>query len=211
MMWGRLSLASIAASLLTQATPLVAADATKQEREVVYVDAARTHRVVVSDRLWTDGPIVEDARQEAQYEKSGLLIEEVGQPVVDCSDRTLRCIRSWSRVLAVPVDGLRNKLTYEKDGVRFAVEECIQGDGKQCWAALVSAKCKSREDDDAVCRSDGSGRTDVFEYIVYFIYNDRHGITAMGFADREQKSAAEMNAVATQLILVGDLGLLRKP
>ncbi|MEJ1962354.1 MAG: hypothetical protein WDO56_12755 [Gammaproteobacteria bacterium] len=100
-------------------------------------------------------------------------------------------------------------MNYEKSGVRFSVEECIAGDGRTCWVALVSAKCKFRESDESDCRLASASQGETFEYIVYFIYNDSYGITAMGFADREQTSPEQRLLVATQSILLGDAGLLK--
>jgi hypothetical protein len=46
------------------------------------------------------------------------------------------------------------------------------------------------------------------EYVLYFLFNEHFGITAMGAGNRIARSAAARRAVASQEILIGDQGLL---
>lgn len=179
-------------------------------QSIVYLDPARTVKTVVTDRSWTQGPILDGPQAAEEMARQGLLPEQLSRPIADCSDEKFRCIRAWSRVLAVPVSGLSRNLVYKKNGVLFSVEECIRGAGNSCRVALLSAKCKYRETDESDCRlMTEAKRGEVFEYIVYFLYNEGYGITAMGVTDREQAFRLQKMAVATQLVLASDAGLLK--
>lgn len=177
--------------------------------DIVYVDAERTFETRVSSSTWTIGAILA-AKPLPSERGSNPFTEAIGHPVIDCSDATVRCIRSWSRTLAVPRAGLKPRETYRKDGVVFDVEECIRGDAELCQVALVSAKCWHRSaselcDEKSETRSNPNASA---EYVVYFIYNDDFGITAFGIVNRVAKTRAARRALATQSVLISAHGLL---
>lgn len=181
--------------------------------EVVYVNAERTFETRVTSSMWTVGPILALKPLPSQTDTNPFT-ESVGHPVIDCSDSSVRCVRSWSRTLAVPRAGLRIGENYRKDGVVFHVEECLRGGAKRCQVALVSATCWHRSagemcDEKARGGAHGASGGPV-EYVVYFIYNDDFGITALGVANRVASTPAARREFATQSLLISSRGLLKE-
>jgi hypothetical protein len=194
-------------------TMTLAADVNQQggAREIVYDDPERTFETRISDFTWTIGPILASKPLSSQT-KSNSFTESIGNPVIDCSDSTVKCLRSWSRTLAVPRAGLRPGEIYRKDGVVFDVEECLRGDAERCQVALVSAKCQHRGVGEMCAEQTEATGSLVghVEYIVYFIYNDDFGITSLGIANRVAATPAARRGIATQSVLISSRGLLQE-
>jgi hypothetical protein len=199
--------------LFLMATMTLGADLHQQvdAGEIIYVNAERTFETRVSGSTWTIGPILALKPLPSQT-KSNLFTESIGHPIVDCSDSIVRCVRSWSRTLAVPRAGVKPRETYRKDGVVFDVEECLRGDTERCQVALVSATCWHRSDGemcDEKTEAHGGSSANV-EYVVYFIYNNDFGITALGVANRVATTPAARRGLATQSVLISSRGLLKE-
>jgi hypothetical protein len=109
---------------------------------------------------------------------------------------------------------LRSHQTYEKHGVIFYVEECLRGDARRCQVALISGKCghapSLREMRCLPTPRGGVGSQAVYDYVIYFLYNEDFGITAFGATDHLVATKAGRLAIATQMVLVSPVGLLRK-
>ena len=175
--------------------------------QIVYVNAERTFEVIVTETTWTVGAI--PARIPlANPVDSNPFTERVGHAVKDCSDTTYQCLQAWSRTLAVPRAGLRPGSAYSKEGVVFNVEECIRGKGARCQVAVVSAICEER-DADGPCRTATSKMHAPLEYVIYFMYNEDFGITAMGVANQVASTAESRRVIASQSILISKKGLLK--
>jgi hypothetical protein len=175
--------------------------------QLIYVNAERTFEVIVTETTWTVGSI--PARVPlANAANSNPFTEKVGHAVRDCSDTTYQCVQAWSRTLAVPRTGLRPGSVYSKEGVLFSIEECIRGKGARCQVAIVSAKCEER-DADGPCRIASSKTHAHLEYVIYFIYNEDFGITAMGVANQVAPTAEGRRMIASQSILISKKGLLK--
>jgi hypothetical protein len=95
----------------------------------------------------------------------------------------------------------------------FHVEECLRGDTRYCQVALISGMCghapSIREMRCQPTPRSGVGSRAVYDYIVYFLYNEDFGITAFGATDRVVTTEAGKLAIATQMILMSPAGLLR--
>lgn len=183
--------------------------------QITYENPARTLRATigasphVTGVFWKLAPIF-SVNPLPSEKGSKLTSDAVAQRVVDCTDRRYRCIR-WGLVLAVPRSGLRPKDTYSVHGVSFKVERCLRGNSSSCQVALLSATCgRYLNMRTGLCgaRPRVNGGRKWFSYVVYFIYNEDYGITAMGTTDHLQRTAAAKMQVATQLILISNAGLL---
>jgi hypothetical protein len=174
----------------------------------IYSSAARMNEARVSPRLWERG-FVASLSAARSLAASGLLLELVGQPVVDCSDAAYRCMRSWTHTLAIPRAGLKLHASYQKDHVTFVVEDCLRKDGDTCSVAVISGRCVVVNRDGS-CAPEKAGNVSVskFENVDYFIYNQDFGITALGSTDRLRAAADERLAIASQLVLTSDFGIL---
>jgi hypothetical protein len=179
--------------------------------DIAYENPERTFRNVITETTWTVGPIVAATPLQSQA-GSNPFTESIWHPVVDCSDPMYRCVQSWSRTIAIPRAGLKSGLKYEKDGVLFDVETCLRGDVDRCQVALVSAKCEGRSGDGTCShsRSTHKEKPARFEYVMYFLYNEDVGVTAMGIGNQVASTLSAKRAVATQSVLVGVRGLLGK-
>jgi len=207
---GACSLGSLICSLLWLATTHSAsANSSTGAIDIVYENPERTFRNSITETTWTVGPIAATTPLPTQA-ASNPFTESIGHPVVNCSDSMYRCVQSWSRTIAIPRTGLKPGSKYEKDGVLFDVETCLRGDSERCQVALVSAKCESRTGD-GMCshsRRTRKGQPVRIEYVLYCLYNDDFGVTAMGIANRVASTIQAKRAVATQSVLVGERGLL---
>jgi hypothetical protein len=56
----------------------------------------------------------------------------------------------------------------------------------------------------------GRGPRAVYEYVIYFLYNEDFGITAFGATDHIVTNEAAKLATATQMILMSPTGLLKE-
>jgi hypothetical protein len=186
-----------------------ASPATSQS-EVVYQNPERTFQETISETSWTGTPLVSETSDNGESE-SDPFPESVSSSVVNCSDSMYMCVQAVSRTIAIPRAGFKPHDKYEKDGVIFHVETCIRGDSARCQVALVSAKCADRNDHRpyGCAQPPRTGQSPRFRYVIYFLYNDQYGITAMGVTSRIAKTISAMRLVATQSILVGTKGLLK--
>lgn len=174
----------------------------------IYADASRMNEVKVSRREWEAGQIASPSAIRSAT-ASGLLMESVGQPVIDCSDATYRCLRSWTHTLAVPRDGLRLHSRYQKDHVIFVVEDCLRVDGSTCATAVVSARCTVLNPKGSCSPGKaGDAGGSKFENVDYFVYSQDFGITAFGSTDRLRVTKDERFAIASQMVLISDIGML---
>jgi hypothetical protein len=175
---------------------------------VVYENAERTLQTTITRSLWTVGPVAAEAQAPAESDTEPFA-EPIARDMVDCSDETLRCAQAWGWTLAVPRAGLRSRARYSKDGVAFRVHECLRGDQQRCQVALISAVCERELRQGRCTRSVRQTRPGArVEYVLYFLFNEDFGITAMGAGNRIARSPAARRAVASQEILIGDQGLL---
>jgi hypothetical protein len=177
-------------------------------RTVVYENPARTSFEKFSEDSWVGGNIVPQKPLKSQAEDI-LFDETTGVRLHDCSDATYRCIFGSFRVFALPRNRLSPGAAYTAGGSAFKVEECFRGDSRICQAALVSSHCPRRVGADA-CKQATAGLGDGEESgpAVYFIYNEDHGITAYGTVKEAPKTRDEKLAIATQMLLKGELGIL---
>jgi hypothetical protein len=187
---------------LTWYAPCAHADPDRGASPIVYVDPEHLYRDNVYDKIWKTDPIVAKEADNAWYQGFS---EGVSSPVLDCSDESYRCIESWSRTLAIPKTRLGQHARYEKNGVIFEVENCLRLTQATCNVALISGKHSRKRDD-----STEADKTATFDYVVYFIFNENNGITAMGVTRQSMTTIPAMREIATQTVLVGERGLLAK-
>jgi hypothetical protein len=157
---------------------------------------------------WVGGNIVPKKLLKSQA-KDILFDETTGVRLHDCSDATYRCIFGSFRVFALPRNRLSPGAVYTVGGSAFKVEKCFRGDLRTCQAALISSNCQKRLGADA-CQPITAGLGDNGESgpTVYFIYNEDHGITAYGTVKEVPKTRDEKIAIATQMLLQGEFGIL---
>lgn len=180
------------------------------DKRILYEAPARTSRATIENGFWSTGDLPPLAPLSSQ--KNPWRYEVVSQRVVDCSDRLYRCVRSWGRTFAIPRGPLRPQQDYEKHGVVFHVEECLRGNARRCQVALIAGMCghapSLREMRCLPTPRSGVGDNAVYDYVIYFLYNEDFGITAFGATDHVVATGAGRLAIATQMILQSPMGLL---
>jgi hypothetical protein len=207
---GFLGIASVLLALLS-AISVTARAAQGSANKIVYEAPTRTSKIVIDMGIWSSSEVAPLALLPS--EKRGMTYEVVGHEVISCSDSQYRCLESWGRTFAVPRVPLRFHQTYEKHGVKFHVEECLGGDARRCQVALISGICGHGPSLRAMrclpTPRSGAGSQAVYDYVVYFLYNEDFGITAFGATDHVAPTEAGRLAIATQMILMSSTGLLR--
>jgi hypothetical protein len=183
------------------------ATASPKDRVIVYEDSARMAYEKYSDSSMR-GASTTPMRQLPSQTKDTLFGEELGHSVSNCSTAKFRCVSVWSRVFAVPLDRLSPTAAYSVAGALLKVEDCLRGDVNVCQVAIVSADCQRIAVES--CESVTGGRESSSKPgpIVYFIYNEDHGVTAYGVSDKPAKTKDERLGIASQMILQGQTGLL---
>jgi hypothetical protein len=175
---------------------------------VFYKDPARTFFEKFSTDSWEGGNLV--PKKPLKSQKDDILFDETtGFRLHDCSNATYLCVFGSFRVFALPRNRLSPGATYAVGGSVFKVEECFRGDAKICQAALISSSCQKQLGVDA-CEQvivDHENNREPGP-IVYFIYNEDHGVTAYGTVKKPPQTRGEKLAIATQMILQGDVGIL---
>lgn len=178
---------------------------------ILYESPARTSQATIEKGLWSTGELL--PLDPLPSQGNPWLHEVVSHRVVNCSDQLYRCVRSWGRTFAIPRASLRPQQKYEKHGVIFHVEECLRGDARRCQVALISGTCghapSLREMRCLPAPRSGVGSRAVYDYVVYFLYNEDFGITAFGATDHVVTTEVGKLAIATQMILMSPTGLLR--
>ena len=135
--------------------------------------------------------------------------EEVGRVLHDCSTAQFLCVYYWARVFAVPKGRLSPNTTYSVAGASLTVEDCLRGDTDICQVALISSDCQERSGlDSCVPATGGREKSRQPGPITYFIFNEDIGVTAWGVTKQVAKSKDERLAIAGQMILQGERGLL---
>jgi hypothetical protein len=167
-------------------------------------------KVTIEMGVWSSNEV---APLASLPKKNLRLYEVVGHRVTNCSDSQYRCLESWGRTFAVPRVPLRAYQRYQKRGVLFRVEECLRRSARRCQVALISGICghtlSVRETRCLAKPLSGSGRNAVYDYVVYFLYNEDFGMTAFGTTDHVETTEARKLAIATQMILMSPTGLLK--
>lgn len=208
---GPTGVATLFAILLSVITTVVEAGGLYANK-IVYEAPTRMSKAIIDKGVWTSNEVA--PLVPLPSEGNSRLYEVVGHKVIICSDSRYRCIESWGRTLAVPRALLRLRQKYKKRGVLFQVEECLRGSARRCQVALISGICghtqSVRETRCLTKPLSGSGPNAVYNYVVYFVYNEDFGITAFGVTDRVETTEAGMLAIATQMILMSQTGLLRE-
>jgi hypothetical protein len=185
----------------------IANAASSEDCESIYMDAARLSKIRISRKSWEVGQIVSPVTTRSSA-SSGLLLETVAQPVMDCSNRDYRCLRSWTHTLAIPRSGLKAHASYQKDQVTFVVEDCLLLEGEACSVALVSARCQI-VNIDGTCAPSKTGNPSAtkFENVDYLIYHQDFGITAFGSTDHLLATPDQRLAVASRFFLNSKSGM----
>ena len=177
-------------------------------KAILYKDPARTSFEKFSTDSWEGGNLV--PKKPLKSQKDDILFDETtGVRLHDCSDTTYRCLFGSFRVFALPRNRLTPDATYVVGGSVFKVEECLRGDTRICQAALISSHCQRELGVDA-CEPVTLDRANSGEPgpVVYFIYNEDHGITSYGTAKKSPETRDAKLAIATQMILQGNVGIL---
>jgi len=170
-----------------------------------YENAERTSFQEVCDTSWSVG-LKPPARKTQSQKDDVMLYEVVGERLLDCSNKEYRCVASWGRTYAVPRKRLSPDARYSLEGVSFRIEKCIRGDASVCQVALISGGCVENLDHE--CVPEPIAATTSWGYVVYFIYNEDFGVTAMGVAPKPVADIPAMQAIASQSILQGRNGIL---
>ena len=194
-------------ALLAVAHLAAASEEGREERQIVYEDAARTFREAIVGGSWEGGNIVPAGPAESQ-KRDIMFDEQLSYAVRDCSDATYRCIVSSHQVYAVPRAGLSPTAVYSAGGALFKVEECLRGDGHRCQVALVSSDCQRTSNDGCVQMAAGRSASRDPGPFVYFIYNEDFGITAFGVVKGPVENRELRRFSAAHMILQGQRGLL---
>jgi hypothetical protein len=145
-------------------------------------------------------PVVEDAGAD-----------NVLFSALDCSDSEFRCFKSQDFVLAIPKRGLHGDDKYTVMGAQFSVLKCLRTAGGICEVAIMQSDCQNKKNP-YTCEPYVGGRkaAPYVGELVYFIYNEDYGVTALGFWEGRIEATEEHKQELTrQYILTGDKGLLR--
>jgi hypothetical protein len=179
---------------------------------IVYFDVGRTYKTEITNSVYTSGAI--SVRRIPPFEKATPYpMDSTSEVVVDCSDRQFLCTRIGTDVFAVPRAGL-GLAEYEAQGVHYRVEKCILGDKSGCAIALISATCESLSEVSLEGKQHCErsiqipGTTGNVAYVIYFVFNEDVGVTAIGYSKSLQESETEQMAALSQSILISEHGIL---
>jgi hypothetical protein len=179
-------------------------------REIVYSDAARTFHETFSSETHSGTNTL--PKHLIGTQKTDLFFSEtLGEHIQNCSDKEFICIRALRTAYAIPRRRLSKRDAYSLGGILFKVEDCLRGEQDICQVALISADCqKAVGESDCEKASGGREHGSNAGPLVYFIYNEDYGVTAYGVTNETVGSPKERLNIASQMILEGGAGLLKK-
>ena len=153
-----------------------------------------------------------------------VFISDFAKDLIDCSNDEFRCLRWGPEVLAISKAPLRSGQRYVMGGVEFRVEKCV-GEARYmssdaCEVVLISGVCRNMHIEEGICdpvRVVPKGVSAGPDFVIYFLYHHRYGVTALGQYGLAAKGPDSINALswkrkwerAGQYMLIGDRGLLR--
>jgi hypothetical protein len=208
---------SVAISFLASGVEVSGADngtvPTRKPFLIVYSNPERTANYEFNEMganftyIKSKHPVVGQPSPSDEFEIGG------GAVTRDCSDIQFRCITFGSEAMAIPRAGLAPNASYFAAGSKLTVVDCLRGTESVCQAALIKVECLYDWRLDQ-CRTDLAKKTLGLRPLeLSFIYNEDYGITSFGFTkfgETAPKTEGELTALATEYILVGDLGLLKE-
>ena len=175
---------------------------------ITYENGPHTSRETYSDgRVLFEG--IMPKRLLPSQAGNPFVAETHDQTTFDCSTAEFRCLKAFPRVFAVPRERISPTAKYSTEGALFSVEDCLRGDASNCQVALISSECQRLSGANG-CETVRGGRrkSDNPGPIIYFIFNEDVGVTAWGGVMQPAKTQEQRRAIASQMLLQGERGLL---